>query len=77
MNATSRPRRHLPKAAGPGATRALAGLGSTARAQASGFGPNERRPDPAVQILDPSFAKHRIGSGTLPYALRVDAHGAA
>gem|GEM_PF-6251300 len=36
-----------------------------ASAQAMPFQPNARYPDPAVQILDPSFAKYRISSSTL------------
>jgi gluconolactonase len=31
----------------------------------SSFQPNQRYPDPAVEILDPSFAKYRINSSTL------------
>lgn len=34
-------------------------------AQAIAFTPNARYPDPAVQILDPSFARYRIYSSTL------------
>lgn len=51
----------LKTAAGTG----LAALGSSAWAQAFEFRPNQRYPDPAVQILDPSFAKYRIYSSTL------------
>jgi gluconolactonase len=43
-------------------------LGTTALgagAQSFVFTPNQRYPDPAVQILDPSFAKYRIYSSTL------------
>ena len=40
-------------------------LGGSALAQAMAFTPNTRYPDPAVQILDPSFAKYRIYSSTL------------
>lgn len=66
MPFTSQPRRQLLKAAaGLGATGALAALGGTARAQAFDFKPNQRYPDPAVQILDPSFARYRIYSSTL------------
>jgi gluconolactonase len=36
-----------------------------ADAQAFPFTPNQRYPDPAIQILDPSFAKYRIYSSTL------------
>ena len=34
-------------------------------AQSFPFTPNQRYPDPAVQILDPSFAKYRIYSSTI------------
>ena len=51
----------LHTAAGAG----LAALGSSALAQAFDFRPNQRYPDPAVQILDASFAKYRIYSSTL------------
>ncbi|MCI0753821.1 SMP-30/gluconolactonase/LRE family protein [Teichococcus vastitatis] len=40
-------------------------LASGAGAQSFPFTPNQRYPDPAVQILDPSFAKYRIYSSTL------------
>lgn len=43
----------------------LAGLGAQALAQAFPFTPNQRYPDPAVQILDPSFARYRIYSSTV------------
>src|SRR3954462_12173600 len=36
-----------------------------AGAQSFPFTPNQRYPDPAVQILDPSFAKYRIYSSTI------------
>ncbi len=36
-----------------------------ASAQSFEFSPNQRYPDPAVQILDPSFAKYRIYSSTV------------
>jgi len=46
-----------------------AGLGlatsASALAQSFAFQPNQRYPDPAVQILDPSFAKYRIYSSTV------------
>ena len=48
----------------PPAPALLAGSG-TALAQAFEFKPNQRYPDPAVQILDPSFAKYRIYSSTV------------
>jgi gluconolactonase len=54
-------RRFLQAAAGAG----LSALGAPAVAQAFGFTPNQRYPDPAVQILDPSFARYRIYSSTL------------
>jgi len=54
-------RRFLKSAAGTG----LALTGGLAQAQSFGFQPNQRYPDPAVQILDPSFARHRIYSSTL------------
>jgi gluconolactonase len=38
---------------------------SNAEAQSFDFKPNQRYPDAAVQILDPSFAKYRIYSSTL------------
>jgi gluconolactonase len=54
-------RRFLKAAAGTG----LAAVGGIAGGQAFDFKPNQRYPDPAVQILDPSFAKYRIYSSTL------------
>ena len=47
------------------AAAATAWLPRLARAQKFDFTPNQRYPDPAVQILDPSFAKYRIYSSTL------------
>lgn len=43
----------------------LATLGGTAAAQAFDFKPSQRYPDPAVQVLDPSFGKYRIYSSTV------------
>ena len=43
----------------------LATVGASALAQAFAFQPSQRYPDPAVQILDPSFARYRIYSSTL------------
>jgi gluconolactonase len=43
----------------------LAALGAPALAQSFAFQPNQRYPDPSVQILDPSFARYRIYSSTL------------
>ena len=40
-------------------------LPAAAHAQSFPFTPNQRYPDPAVQILDPSFAKYRIYSSTV------------
>jgi len=54
-------RRVLTMAAGSG----LAACAGAAFAQKFEFKPNQRYPDPAVQILDPSFAKYRIYSSTL------------
>ena len=34
------------------------------RTALGGWEPNERYPDPAVQILDPSFAKYRLVQAT-------------
>jgi gluconolactonase len=42
-----------------------AGLAGTAHAQAIPFKINARYPDPAVLILDPSFAKYRLYSSTV------------
>ena len=56
-------RRHL--LAGAGATAVSAFLSRSASAQSFPFTPNQRYPDPAVQILDPSFTKYRIYSSTL------------
>lgn len=55
-------RRALLKAAA-GST--VAALGAPALAQSFAFQPNQRYPDPAVQILDPGFARYRIYSSTL------------
>ena len=55
-------RRTLLKAA---AGSAVTALGMPALAQSFEFKPNQRYPDPAVQILDPSFARYRIYSSTL------------
>ena len=43
----------------------LTSLTGAALAQAFDFKPNQRYPDPAVLILDPSFARYRIYSSTL------------
>lgn len=43
----------------------LAALTGNALAQAFPFTPNQRYPDPAVLILDPSFARYRIYSSTV------------
>lgn len=40
-------------------------IANTADAQHFPFTPNQRYPDPAVQILDPSFARYRIYSSTV------------
>ena len=54
-------RQFLKAAAGAG----LATSGGLAGAQAFEYKPNQRYPDPAVQILDPSFTKYRIYSSTV------------
>jgi gluconolactonase len=56
------PRRGFLKAA---AGTGLAVLGGVASAQSFDFKPNQRYPDPAIQILDPSFAKYRLYSSTI------------
>jgi gluconolactonase len=43
----------------------LATFAGLAGAQSFEFKPNQRYPDPAVQILDPSFTKYRIYSSTV------------
>ena len=48
-----------------GAAAAAATASGFATAQSFDFKPNQRYPDPAVQILDPSFARYRIYSSTL------------
>jgi gluconolactonase len=55
-------RRSLLKAV---AATGLAALGGNALAQAFPFTPNQRYPDPAVLVLDPSFARYRIYSSTV------------
>ena len=55
-------RRALLKAAA-GST--VAALGAPALAQSFAFQPNLRYPDPAVQMLDPGFARYRIDNSTL------------
>ena len=60
MNMT---RRGVITSAGAAAT-ALA-LPQRASAQSFDFKPNQRYPDAAVEILDPSFAKYRLFSSTL------------
>src|ERR1700722_11077066 len=60
MNMT---RRGVITSAGAAAT-ALA-LPQRASAQSFDFKPNQRYPDAAVEILDPSFAKYRLYSSTL------------
>src|SRR5215510_2322263 len=51
--------------AAAGATAATALVSRAASAQSFPFTPNQRYPDPAVQILDPSFTRYRIYSSTL------------
>ena len=47
-------RRHLTAAAGAAAATTFT------RTALGGWEPSERYPDPAIQILDPSFAKYRL-----------------
>src|SRR5256885_6349950 len=47
-------RRHLTGAAGAAAATTFT------RTALGGWEPSERYPDPAIQILDPSFAKYRL-----------------
>lgn len=61
-NAHPDTRRRFLKAAGAAG---LAATGAPAFAQAFAFAPNQRYPDPSVQILDPSFARYRIYSSTI------------
>ena len=56
-------RRNMLAAAGAAAASTL--LSRAAGAQSFAFSPNQRYPDPAVQILDPSFTKYRIYSSTV------------
>src|SRR5688572_31508589 len=53
-------RQMLKAAAGAGLTT----LAGSAIAQAFDFKPNQRYPDPSVQVLDPSFTRYRIYSST-------------
>ena len=55
-------RRRLLQSAG---ATALSAIGAAAGAQSFDFKPAQRYPDPAVYILDPSFAKYRIYSSTV------------
>src|SRR6266508_4471420 len=51
--------------AGAGAAAATTLLARSAAAQSFPLTPNQRYPDPAVHILDPSLAKYRIYSSTV------------
>ncbi len=62
INKAQDTRRRFLKTAGAAG---LAATGAPAFAQAFAFAPNQRYPDPSVQILDPSFAKYRIYSSTI------------
>jgi gluconolactonase len=50
---------------GTAAALATKALSKPTLAQAFSFTPNQRYPDPAIEILDPSFAKYRLYSSTL------------
>ena len=70
MHSTPRQgRRGFLRAAGVGtafaATTAAATFSRPGLAQTFAFEPSQRYPDPAVQILDPAFAKYRIYSSTV------------
>jgi gluconolactonase len=43
----------------------LVGMAGPAAAQSFEFKPNQRYPDPAVEILDPSFGKYRVYSASV------------
>ena len=60
--ATGTSRRGFLKAA---AAAGLAPVINTAHAQAAGFTPSQRYPDPAVEILDPGFARYRLYSSSV------------
>jgi gluconolactonase len=62
QNGSLPPRRRFLKTA---ASSGLAAFAGAAGAQSFDFKPSQRYPDPAVLILDPSFAKYRIYSSTL------------
>lgn len=62
MSSDTLSRRHILHMAAGGALAAWSVAGS---AQKFEFKPNQRYPDPALQILDPSFTKYRIYSSTL------------
>ena len=66
-------RRALLAAAGTVAASDL--LSRAAGAQSFPFTPNQRYPDPAVQIVDPAFAKYRIYSSTVEQVATGDALG--
>ena len=61
MQNTNRSRRGFLKTAAA----AAGGFPALALAQSFDFKPNQRYPDPAIQILDPSFAKYRLYSSTI------------
>src|ERR1700739_3153850 len=48
-----------------GAAAAAMGLPAPPGAQSLKFRPNQRYPDASVEILDPSFAKHRLFSSSV------------
>ena len=64
MKAPAHPRRSFLQAAALGAASATT-WGSNALAQAFDFKPNQRYPDPAIEILDPSFTPYRLYSSTV------------
>ena len=56
-------RRAMLKAAGALAT--MAAFSGKAAARSFAFKPNQRYPDPSIEILDPSFLKYRLYSSTI------------
>ena len=59
-------RRNVLKGLGAGlGAGVVAATGGSAIAQSVPFSPNRRYPDPAIEILDPSFGKYRLYSSTL------------
>jgi len=60
-NTNNTRRKLLKSTAGAG----VMALGGSALAQAISFTPNARYPEPALEVLDPSFLKYRIFSSSV------------